>query len=100
MRKLATVLALSLAATHGLPRGSVIAKNEDNEAVNSGRKPLMGSISPPGFVGGAFSPTFRKGDTQTFYFDYVDGFVCTEKNQSKNTEQNSACSSSLSLAPP
>ena len=54
MRKLATVLALSLAATHGLPtpRGSVIAKTEDvDEAVNLGRKPLMGSISPPGFVG-------------------------------------------------
>ena len=60
MRKLATVLAL--AATHGLPtpRGSVVAKKDEandvdearflrgsiykdvDEAVNSGRKPLMG----------------------------------------------------------
>ena len=66
MRKLATVLALSLAATHGLPtpRGSAIAKKDEakddaprflrggiskdgDEAVNPGRKPLMGSMVPP-----------------------------------------------------
>ncbi len=64
MRKLATVLALSLAATHGLPtpRGSIAKKDEAkddaprlrggiskdvDEAVNPGRKPLMGSAVPP-----------------------------------------------------
>ena len=108
MRKFATVLALSLAATHGLPTPrSSIAKKDEAKDVDASR--FLRGISIVNFVRKPLSDgsDFRhcedededsedpRDEARSPYIRERPG-----KNQTKNTEQNSACSSSPLLAPP